>query len=218
MEELKNKVKELKKQANILFIVGAIILIASVISFIIGRVKHLKGPMGLAVIILIIAVCFFVIGIPKLISYRKAKKNLENPSSYANKTYGNIHEYSHFVAYLNKKAQTAKNAAVNTLSALTSVFGFGGVFVSGQNGWDVFVNKKNIILNCPNKNESFSDNKFKIVETSKIKKVDFETLKGIVRVKISMRDTEKIFVIDVIIKSIEEIEIVRETFKSIVVN
>ncbi len=33
-----------------------------------------------------------------------------------------------------------------------------------------------------------------------------------------MRDTEKIFVIDVIIKSIEEIEIVRETFKSIVVN
>lgn len=98
------------------------------------------------------------------------------------------------------------------------MFGFGGVFVSGQNGWDVFVNKKNIILNCPNKNESFSDNKFKIVETSKIKKVDFETLKGIVRVKISMRDTEKIFVIDVIIKSIEEIEIVRETFKSIVVN
>ena len=218
MEELKKKINDLKKQANTSNIVGAVILVASIAGWLIGTLKKIKALSGFSIIFIIVSVVFFIIRISKFLTYKKANKNINNNSSYANKTYGGLEEYSHFVAYLNKKAQTAKNAAVNTLSALTSVFGFGGVFVSGQNGWDVFVNKNNIILNCPNKNESFSDNKFKIVETSKIKKVDFETLKGIERVKISMRDTEKIFVIDVIIKSIEEIEIVRETFKSIVVN
>lgn len=210
--------KEAKIAVKVTLIPGAVFALAAVICYIVGLTCKIPVLGGIALFAIFIAVVFLIIGCSKAVSYKKTKASFENKSSLANKTYGKSEEYVHFVAYYNKKAQAAKNAAVNTLSALTSVFGMGGVFVSGANGWDVFVSTDKIILNCPNQNVTYSDNKFKIIETSKIKKVEFETVKGFERVKFTMRDTEKTFALDVVSKTPETNALVKQTFEEIIKN
>ena len=90
MEELKKKINDLKKQANTSNIVGAVILVASIAGWLIGTLKKIKALSGFSIIFIIVSVVFFIIGISKFLTYKKANKNINNNSSYANKTYGGL--------------------------------------------------------------------------------------------------------------------------------
>ncbi len=186
--------KKLKKHFLIAFFV--VLAIAAVL-LIVGFATEL-GILGFfALITIFAAVIVGIVGIVRVINAKKAEKKLNDPNSIASKTYGGTGNYAFFKANIGRGAQTARNAAVNTLGVLGMIFGGGGVFVAGHDVFDVFVSPEEILINNKNKNLTFEDSKFQRIHSSNIKAVNYESLKAYERVIISFIDGGKDVVIDV---------------------
>lgn len=209
--------KNQKKHFYVVMGIGIAFLVIALICGVVGYLRDMTELYLVAVLGGLIGLILLIVGVSKLFNFKKVSKNMENPNSLAAKTYGKGVPYTHFVCYVDKKGETAKNVAINTLGVLGAIFGGGGVIVSGQNSYDVFVSDKEIVLNCQAENPTYEDKKFNIVPATNMKDMKFERVKGHERVTISFKNSEKTLCLDVIAQKDEQANIVEETFKKLII-
>ncbi len=166
-----------KKRAKIMLVAFGIMAAGAIACIVTGIVIDNETPKIIAFFLAIIAVVFLILGINEAIVAKQVKKNMDNPDSFCSKTYGKGKEYTYFSGLMNKNANTAKNAAINAFGALGVIFGGGGVFVSGQNSWDIFVSPDELILNCKSSNRKLNDNRFICVYKQEIQNMEYKPLK-----------------------------------------
>jgi len=204
--------KSQKKHFYVVIGIGIAFLIIALICGVVGYLRNMTELYLVAVLGGLIGFILLIVGLSKLFNSKKIAKNMENPNSLSSKTYGKGAPYTHFVCYLDKKGQRAQNIAVNTLGVLGAVFGAGGVFVTGQNSYDVFVSDKELVLNSQVENPTYDDKKFKIVPSTNMKDMQFERVKGHERVIISFKTSNKTLCLDVVAQNDEQANVVKETF------
>ncbi len=166
--------------------------------------------------LLVTVICGFagfitlLLGLINLSQAKKASANVENPSSIAHRTYGGSESYKHFSVILDRKGQAARNAAVNALGVVGMIFGGGGVFVSGTNYHDAFVNDKELVLNSTSNNKVLNDSKFSVIPANCVSDVKFQSEKKFERVIVSYDDSALSF--DVRVANENDRQIVRDSF------
>ncbi len=176
-----------KKNMRPVIIIGAIMCAAGaggiITAFILGN-----GIVGLfSFIAVLTGLILLITAAAESSTAKAASANAANPSTLCHKTYGGGGEYVYFPAFPNRKGQAARNAAVNAFGAVTMLFG-GGVFVTGIDSVDVFVSKREIVINNRAKNKKLEDSKFRVIPADALDCVSFETDKKYERVLLGFKD------------------------------
>lgn len=206
--------KSLKKQSLIVVGVGVAFLVAAAICYLIGSSNSTPILGVIALFSIFIGIILIIVGIAKFVQYKKCERNMEDPSSLSHKTYGGGKQCTKFFAYINKKSQKAKNAAVNALGILSMFAGGVGVFQYGTSSFDVFVSEDEIIINSMQINPTYNDAKFNVITKSEIKNIEFETKKAFELVTIMFKEERNPFTIEVLAKNTTT-EAIRETFNKL---
>lgn len=191
-------------------ITGAVLL-AIGIGFLVGGLITDTGWMLFVTIISVLSgLIVLVVGLTNMLTDKKAGSNIDNPRSFAHRTYGGNENYDYFSVLLDRKGQAARNVAVNALGIAGMIFGGGGVFVSGTTAHDIFVNEKELVLNNPSANKKLDDSKFGVIPADCVSDVRFETEKKYEHVIVVYDDGALSF--DVRISSPNDIQKVRNSF------
>lgn len=173
-------------------LIGGIILAVIAIACVVAAIAVEQPAFYVfAVLFGIIGVTLALCGLFTFLIVKTAKKNLADPSTIANKTYGNSGNYVHIVASPNK-SQAARNAAVNTLGILGMIFVGRGFFTwGGSYPVDVFVSEDELIVNNTQSNGKLLDKKFIRIPASEIADISFMSEKKYEDVSVTLKGGRK---------------------------